>query len=318
MSTYTKIFGHITESTIWLEPDATRLLWITLLVSADRHGEVMGSVPGYAAKARIDLAECRKAFECLLSPDPDSRDTEKEGRRIEKIPGGWRIINHEKYRALGSDEDRKAKAALRQKRFRERALRDSNATITPILASEAEAETETDTDTEADKQKQKQKQKKTLAPSNFSPESTTAPKDPAVSAEASPGGFSFLCKDGSTYVLTERQEKKLRWAFRRIRHEVEYRKMQAWLEANPRKRKSQAGMFRFITAWLSKLPQDPTLPNLFSPEELEAEIKRKALEMREQTSPPTPAPAAASPLVANRKSNFANTFFEGDETDANF
>ena len=45
MHSYTKLFSSIITSTIWMEDDKTRILWITLLAMADQHGEVYSSIP---------------------------------------------------------------------------------------------------------------------------------------------------------------------------------------------------------------------------------------------------------------------------------
>lgn len=102
--TFTKLFSSITESTVWCEPNATRICWITMLAMADRHGRVWAAIPGLANRARITVDECRTAIECFLMPDRDSRTKENEGRRIEPIDGGWRLLNHAKYRAIRDEE----------------------------------------------------------------------------------------------------------------------------------------------------------------------------------------------------------------------
>jgi hypothetical protein len=45
---YTKLFSSIVSSTLWREPAATKVVWITMLALADRHGEVEASIPGLA------------------------------------------------------------------------------------------------------------------------------------------------------------------------------------------------------------------------------------------------------------------------------
>jgi len=71
-----------------------------MLAMADRHGRVWASVPGLASRARISVDDARAALASFLSPDMDSRTQEHEGRRIEVIDGGWRLLNHEKYRKI--------------------------------------------------------------------------------------------------------------------------------------------------------------------------------------------------------------------------
>lgn len=105
--TYTKLFSSITASTIWLEPDGTRLTWITMLAMADRNGCVYASVPGLADRAKVSRDAAEKALSCFTAPDPDSRTKDFEGRRIEAIDGGWRLLNHRKFREMRSAEERR-------------------------------------------------------------------------------------------------------------------------------------------------------------------------------------------------------------------
>ena len=93
---YVKLFSEILDSTVWRLPSHGRLVWITMLAMSDRDGEVKASVPGLADRARVERAHCEQALAMLMAPDPDSRTPDHEGRRIEKIDGGWRLINHAK------------------------------------------------------------------------------------------------------------------------------------------------------------------------------------------------------------------------------
>jgi hypothetical protein len=120
MSGYTKLFSSILASTIWREDNDTRIVWITLLAMADRDGIVEGSVPGLADLARVSVPAALAAIEKLSAPDEYSRSMEQEGRRIEKVDGGWRIVNYEKYRFRGSAEEAREKNAERKRRQRER------------------------------------------------------------------------------------------------------------------------------------------------------------------------------------------------------
>ena len=117
---YTKLANSILTSTIWMEDDHTRIVWLTLLAMADKNGETQASIPGLANVARVPVESCRAAISKFLSPDPDSRTRGHDGRRLEEIPGGWYVINHPEYRKMHSDEDRKQKAAERQQRARDR------------------------------------------------------------------------------------------------------------------------------------------------------------------------------------------------------
>lgn len=155
--TFTKLFSSITESTIWREPANVRLVWITMLAMADRRGRVWASLPGLADRARVPDEDCRTAIKTFLSPDADSRTREHEGRRIEVIDGGWRLLNHEKYRAIRDEESikdskrnyiNKRRAAEKQANVEnvERGRTPSN----DVSQCRANADAEADADAEAE------------------------------------------------------------------------------------------------------------------------------------------------------------------------
>lgn len=104
---YCKLFNSITTSTIWSESAATRVVWVTMLAVASRHGEVMASVPGLARIANVSLQECETALAAFMAPDQYSRTADNEGRRIEPIDGGWRLLNYRKYREKMAEADRR-------------------------------------------------------------------------------------------------------------------------------------------------------------------------------------------------------------------
>lgn len=116
---YTKLFSSIIGSTIWREPDHVRLVWITMLALKDRHHIVEASVPGLADFARVSVEACLAALEILKGPDPHSRTKDHDGRRIEDVDGGWRVLNGEKYREkMNSDERREANRIYQQRHRR--------------------------------------------------------------------------------------------------------------------------------------------------------------------------------------------------------
>lgn len=145
MSSFAKLFSNIVTSTIWQEDNATRLVWVTMLALADRNGEVDATVPGLANLARVTIPECETALQKFLSPDKYSRSQKREGRRIEVVEGGWRLLNYEKYRAIGRGEDRREylKTKKREQRTRERQQKSTPVNKSqhcqPIAEAEAEA-----------------------------------------------------------------------------------------------------------------------------------------------------------------------------------
>lgn len=121
---YTKLFNSIITSTIWMENNDTRIVWITMLAMADKNGEVQASVPGLARVAGVQTESCREALAKFLSPDPDSRTKDDDGKRIEPIEGGWRLLNHRKYREMCSREEQKASEAKRKADYRAKIKRN--------------------------------------------------------------------------------------------------------------------------------------------------------------------------------------------------
>jgi hypothetical protein len=105
--TFTKLFGSITDSTIWMEDNETRLVWITMLAMADRHGYVGASVPGLAARARVSVEACAAALDKFKASDKFSRSPEFEGRRVEDADRGWVLLNYERFRDMRDEEARK-------------------------------------------------------------------------------------------------------------------------------------------------------------------------------------------------------------------
>ncbi len=142
--TFTKLFSSITASTVWCEDPETKIVWITMLAMSDRNGRVWGSIPGIAGIARVSVEGCRIAIGKFLGPDPDSRTKEHEGRRIEPIDGGWRLLNYEKYRSLRDEEERKEykREWIKNKRAVDKNVDNVDKSRPPYTNAEAEAEAE--------------------------------------------------------------------------------------------------------------------------------------------------------------------------------
>lgn len=116
---YTKLFPEIINSTIWAAPNHVRIVWITILALRDERNEVRASVPGLAHAARVSRKDCEEALQILSDPDPDSRSIEFEGRRIEKVDGGWYVLNGEKFKRLQTEEERREYKANWMRKYRQ-------------------------------------------------------------------------------------------------------------------------------------------------------------------------------------------------------
>lgn len=146
---FTKLFNSIVTSTIWQEDNETRIVWVTMLAMTDKFGQVDATLPGLANVANVSLAKCEAAINKFLSPDKYSRSRENEGRRIEVIDGGWRLLNHGKYREKRDPDKRAQQNKEAQKRFRQnKIVSNSKPIVSQSKPKKAYTDTEADTDTD--------------------------------------------------------------------------------------------------------------------------------------------------------------------------
>lgn len=119
---YNKLFGSILDSSIWLESHTTRIVFLTFLAAMDGDGFAKFSAIGnLAARARVTKEEAEEAVKILEAPDPDSASQDHDGRRVERVPGGWMVLNAAKYREIGNKEEERRQTRLRVQAFRNRA-----------------------------------------------------------------------------------------------------------------------------------------------------------------------------------------------------
>lgn len=75
--------------------------------------------------------------------------------------------------------------------------------------------------------------------------------EPKVS-EPDPSGILLMLNDKNVYDVPLSKIEKWKTAYPAVDIEQELRKMGAWLDANPTKRKTKRGVDRFINTWLAK------------------------------------------------------------------
>ena len=148
---FVKLHAAILDSSIWLEPTHVRIVWITLLAMADAAGCVQASPRGLAHRANVTPEECADAIARFLGPDADSRDG-TDGRRIEAVRGGWRLLNYLDFRNKREAEDRREYQAQwwRDKKGRKTAA-DSTPLDTTRHASTDSTQAEAEAEAEAEK-----------------------------------------------------------------------------------------------------------------------------------------------------------------------
>lgn len=143
---YNKLFTKILDSSIWLESEHTRIIWLTFIASMDQDGFAQfASVRNLAHRARVSEEDTAAAVAILEAPDTESSDPDNDGRRVEKVPGGWMVLNSQKYKELVTAEFARENNRIRVKRHRakKQSVTPCNDLGVTCNASETEAETET-------------------------------------------------------------------------------------------------------------------------------------------------------------------------------
>lgn len=91
-----------------------------MLAMKDRDHMVRSTPKALSLFARVTELELQSALDAFSAPDPSSRTSEHDGKRIEPVEGGWLILNGEKYRKLLSAEERREYLRIKQAEFRKR------------------------------------------------------------------------------------------------------------------------------------------------------------------------------------------------------
>lgn len=132
---FNKLFTKILDSSIWLEPTPTRIVWITLLAAMDEDGYAhFSAIENLASRARVTVEEAKIAIECFLAPDPNSGNPDNEGRRIERVPGGYMVLNAKAHRDAVNRIIFREQTRLRVARHRSQ-KRVTQSTVTLTLPS---------------------------------------------------------------------------------------------------------------------------------------------------------------------------------------
>jgi hypothetical protein len=129
---YNKLFTKILDSSIWLEDAPTRIVWITLIAAMDQDGYAhFSALENLAIRARVSVEQAQKAIECFTAPDPNSGNPDNEGRRVERVPGGFFILNAEHHRQMMNRTIEREQTRIRVARHRAKNVTPD--TVTPPL-----------------------------------------------------------------------------------------------------------------------------------------------------------------------------------------
>jgi hypothetical protein len=123
---YAILDSSILQSTILKNGPVVLAVWTLVLASKDKFNETRITPSAIAGLLRIDDEDVEKAWNILISPDPQSRHKEFEGRRIvpaEGKDGAWFVVTGDHYQELAS----KASAEKRKQKYeKNRAARDKS------------------------------------------------------------------------------------------------------------------------------------------------------------------------------------------------
>jgi hypothetical protein len=140
---FAKLDSGIIYSTLWMQSHDVVRVWIALLAMADANGRIRSSVPAFAHLCFVSPDRMREILEIFKAPDPDSRITQHEGRKIRDVDGGWLVLNYTKYRNLM--QRKPGTHGERQARWRQR-HRKNPRSASPSVTRDTEAEAEAEAD----------------------------------------------------------------------------------------------------------------------------------------------------------------------------
>jgi hypothetical protein len=151
---YGKLFGSMYDGTLTSKGPWQALVTLQqMIILADRDGVVDMTASAISRRTSIPLDIIETGIAALMEPDPDSRTPDEDGRRIVLLEShrdwGWHLVNHAKYQAIRTAEERRE--YMRQAQARSRANRASTSVnnVNNVNQSQPQS-TPTDTDIDAD------------------------------------------------------------------------------------------------------------------------------------------------------------------------
>lgn len=154
------------DSSLWaaaVEEPRLLLVWAVLTLKArPPHGIAEIAAPAVALRVGVPLAEAERLLQILEAPDPYTRDG-TEGRRIERVDGGYRILNFARYRKVRDQDARREQTRAATQRWR-----DKRKGLTSTVSHEV-------SEVSPGEPKQKQKQRQSRGGGINTPSPTTPP-----------------------------------------------------------------------------------------------------------------------------------------------
>lgn len=139
--TFIPLMSSTIRSSLWsLSGDCIKV-FLTLALEAGPDGVVIASIDGIRRIVDLPIDSVKAHIVTLESPDEHSKDIARggDGRRLERVSGGWRVVNMDWYRA---------EARRQAELFRKRKWWDEKGDAARRDARRTETETETEMDQE--------------------------------------------------------------------------------------------------------------------------------------------------------------------------
>jgi hypothetical protein len=140
---FAKVYRSLWDGTLARTPEAW-IVFVFLLVHCDADGVIEMTPEAIAARSGLKPAAVKRGLEALEQPDPDSRTSSEEGRRLMRLNGnrswGWRIVNYSAYR--NQTESERAAAYRQRRRVEADERHGASRGVTQHHQAEAEAEAE--------------------------------------------------------------------------------------------------------------------------------------------------------------------------------
>jgi len=89
------------------------------------------AIENLASRARVTVEAAKIAIDTFLAPDPNSSNPEHKGRRIERVPGGYLILNAKVYRELATKLQQKEQTRVRVAAHRSKNQGKRKKSVTP-------------------------------------------------------------------------------------------------------------------------------------------------------------------------------------------
>jgi hypothetical protein len=267
---YAKVFRSLWDGTLAEHWEAWAVL-VFLLAHSDPDGFVDMTPGAIARRSGLPAEVVARGLETLEAPDPMSRSSAEDGRRIVRLdPGrswGWRLVNYRSYRGIVDAETQREQARIRQQARRERAaglvvsrgVTDRHA-VSPQAEVEVEAEAEernTNTVSGAgspDGSPGPGQNGLALGGEGRKPRSASEGVRRAaleVDAAALPVVALPTNRPGSEWPVGQLMIDEWAALYPAVDVPQTLRAMRGWLLANPTKRKTWRGTPAFVNRWLA-------------------------------------------------------------------